>query len=143
MLFWIFVGAFIIALVLVYLLRDTDILLDISAIIATVLGGVIVISLCIMACNYIGIDAEVAGYQKRYEALTYQYENDFYDNDNDVGKKELVSEIQCWNSGLAYRKTIQRDFWVGIYYPNVYDQFEFIELNKGMDYKVEDSQEDG
>jgi len=32
---------------------------------------------------------------------------------------------------LAYRKTIQRDFWVGIYYPNVYDQFEFIELNKG------------
>ena len=130
MLFWIFVGAFIIALVLVYLLRDTDILLEISAIIATLLGGVIVISLCIMACNYIGIDAEVAGYQKRYEALTYQYENDFYDNDNDVGKKELVSEIQYWNSDLAYRKTIQRDFWVGIYYPNVYDQFEFIKLNK-------------
>ena len=66
MLFWIFVGAFIIALVLVYLLRDTDILLEISAIIATLLGGVIVISLCIMACNYIGIDAKVAGYQKRY-----------------------------------------------------------------------------
>ena len=130
MLFWIFVGAFIIALVLVYLLRDTDILLEISAIIATLLGGVIVISLCIMACNYIGIDAEVAGYQKRYEALTYQYENDFYDNDNDVGKKELVSEIQYWNSDLAYRKTIQRDFWVGIYYPKVYDQFEFIKLNK-------------
>ena len=130
MLFWIFVGTFIIVLALVYLLRDTDILLEISAIIATLLGGVIVISLCIMACNYIGIDAEVAGYQKRYEALTYQYENDFYDNDNDVGKKELVSEIQYWNSDLAYRKTIQRDFWVGIYYPNVYDQFEFIKLNK-------------
>ena len=130
MLFWIFVGAFIIALVLVYLLRDTDILLEISAIIATLLEGVIVISLCIMACNYIGIDAKVAGYQKRYGALTYQYENDFYDNDNDVGKKELVSEIQYWNSDLAYRKTIQRDFWVGIYYPNVYDQFEFIKLNK-------------
>ena len=63
-------------------------------------------------------------------------------NDNDVGKKELVSEIQYWNSDLAYRKTIQRDFWVGIYYPNVYDQFEFIKLNKGVDYKVENSQED-
>ena len=83
-----------------------------------------------MACNYIGIDAKVAGYQKRYEALTYQYENNFYDNDNDIGKKELVSEIQYWNSDLAYRKTIQRNFWVGIYYPNVYDQFEFIKLNK-------------
>ena len=83
-----------------------------------------------MACNYIGIDAKVSSYQKRYEALTYQYENNFYDNDNDIGKKELVSEIQYWNSDLAYRKTIQRDFWVGIYYPNVYDQFEFIKLNK-------------
>ena len=95
-----------------------------------------------MAHNYIGIDAKVSGYQKRYEALTYQYENNFYDNDNDIGKKELVSEIQYWNSDLAYRKTIQRDFWVGIYYPNVYDQFEFIKLNKGVDYKVENSQED-
>ena len=82
MLFWIFVGVFVIMLVLVYLLRDTDIPLEISAIIATLLGAVIVISLCIMACNYIGIDAKVAGYQKRYEALTYQYENDFYNNDN-------------------------------------------------------------
>ena len=130
MLFWIFVSAFIIVLVLVYLLRDTDIPLEISAITATFLGVAIMISLCIMACNYIGIDAKVSGYQKRYEALTYQYENNFYDNDNDVGKKELVSEIQYWNSDLAYRKTIQRDFWVGIYYPNVYDQFEFIKLNK-------------
>ena len=130
MLFWIFVGAFTITLVLAYLLRDTDILLGISAIIATLLGMAIIISLCIMAHNYIGIDAKVAGYQKRYEALTYQYENNFYDNDNDIGKKELVSEIQYWNSDLAYHKTIQRDFWVGIYYPNVYDQFEFIKLNK-------------
>lgn len=130
MLFWILVGAFTITLVLVYLLRYTDILLEISAIIATLLGAVIIISLCIMAYNYIGIDAKVSVYQKRYEALTYQYENNFYDNDNDIGKKELVSEIQCWNSDLAYRKTIQRDFWVGIYYSNVYDQFEFIKLNK-------------
>lgn len=63
-----------------------------------------------MVCNYIGIGAKVVGYQKRYEALTYQYENNFYDNDNDIGKKELISEIQYWNSDLAYRKTIQRDF---------------------------------
>lgn len=130
MLFWIFVGAFIITLVLVYLLRDTNIPLEISATAATFLGATIIISLCIMACNYIGIDAKVSSYQKRYEALTYQYENNFYDNDNDIGKKELVSEIQYWNSALAYHKTIQRDFWVGIYYPNVYDQFEFIKLNK-------------
>ena len=101
MLFWIFVSAFIIVLVLVYLLRDTDIPFEISAITSTFLGVAIMISLYIMACNYIGIDAKVSGYQKRYEALTYQYENNFYDNDNDIGKKELVSEIQYWNNDLA------------------------------------------
>lgn len=65
-----------------------------------------------------------------YESLTYQYENDFYNNDNDVGKYELVFQIEYWNTDLAYRKTIQRDFWLGIYYPNIYDQFEFIKLDK-------------
>ena len=39
-----------------------------------------------------------------------------------------MNQIQDWNTDLAYRKTIQRNFWVGIYYPNVYDEFEFINL---------------
>ena len=55
-------------------------------------------------------------------------ENNLYDNDNDIGKKELMDEIHEWNGNLAYCKKIQRNFWVGIYYPNVYDNFEFIPL---------------
>ena len=63
--------------------------------------------------------------------LVYQYDNNFYNNDNEVGKYELVKSIQEWNEDLAYKKRLQRNFWIGIYYPNIYDQFEFISLERG------------
>ena len=132
MLFWIFVGIFVVALVgvIVCYYFDCDVVVDLTEILTAMSGIAIVVSIAIMANSYIHADANVAKYQKRYEALTYQYENDFYNNDNDVGKYELVSQIEYWNTDLAYRKTIQRDFWLGIYYPNIYDQFEFIKLDK-------------
>ena len=132
MLFWIFVGIFVVALVMVIVCYylDCDVGVDLTEILTVISGIAIVVSIAIMANSYIHADANVAKYQKRYESLTYQYENDFYNNDNDVGKYELVSQIEYWNTDLAYRKTIQRDFWLGIYYPNIYDQFEFIKLDK-------------
>lgn len=132
MLFWVFVGIFVVALVLVIVCYylDCDVGVGLTEILTTMSGIAIVVSIAIMANSYIHADANVAKYQKRYESLTYQYENDFYNNDNDVGKYELVSQIEYWNTDLAYRKTIQRDFWLGIYYPNIYDQFEFIKLDK-------------
>ena len=132
MLFWIFVGIFVVALVLVIVCYylGCDVGVDLTAILTGISGIAIVVSIAIMAGRYSHADADVAKYQKRYESLTYQYENDFYNNDNDVGKYELVSQIEYWNTDLAYRKTIQRDFWLGIYYPNIYDQFEFIKLDK-------------
>ena len=132
MLFWIFVGIFVVALVMVIVCYylDCDVGVGITEILTVISGLAIVVSIAIMSNRYIHADADVAKYQKRYESLTYQYENDFYNNDNDVGKYELVSQIEYWNTDLAYRKTIQRDFWLGIYYPNIYDQFEFIKLDK-------------
>ena len=78
--------------------------------------------------NNICPDARSAMYQRRYDALVYQYENDFYDNDNDIGKRDLMENIEAWNTDLAYRKKAQRNYWVGIFYPNIYDDFDFIEL---------------
>ena len=132
MIFWIFVGIFVVALVgvVVCYYLDCDVCVDLTEILTVISGIAIVVSIAIMTNSYIHADANVAKYQKRYESLTYQYENDFYNNDNDVGKYELVSQIEYWNTDLAYRKTIQRDFWLGIYYPNIYDQFEFIKLDK-------------
>ena len=94
--------------------------------------GVIIslIMVLVIAVKHVGPDATIAKYEQRYESLVYQYENDIYDNDNDLGKRELMTDIEKWNTDLAYKKEIQRNFWVGIFYMDIYDQFEFIELEK-------------
>lgn len=65
---------------------------------------------------------------QRYESLTYQLENNLYDNDNEVGKKQLYDEIRQWNEDVAYGKKMQDNIWVGVFYPHIYDEFELIEL---------------
>lgn len=95
---------------------------------ATVFGVTLLVMVFILAFNYIGADGEKAANEVRYESLMTQYENKYYENDNDVGKKELVKEIQEWNEDLAKNKKMQRNFWVGIFYPNIYDDYKMITL---------------
>lgn len=78
--------------------------------------------------NNAGIDGQIASNEQRYESLVYQFENDIYDNDNDLGKKELYNQIQDWNEDVAKGQALQNDPLVGIFYPDIYDQFEVIEF---------------
>jgi hypothetical protein len=94
---------------------------------SVILGMVVLIMGIFIIDAHIPAEAKIEQYQMRYESLLYQYENDVYDGDDDVvGKRDLYTDIEHWNSDLAYHKRIQRDFWVGIFHPNIYDQFEFI-----------------
>lgn len=128
MLFFIFVAIFVIGL-LATIFTDEWSDLHLNAVITLAVGAsLLIISAIGFATSYIGTDASIAKWETQYESLTYQLENNLYDNDNDIGKKELMDEIREWNGNLAYHKAIQRNFWVGIYYPNIYDNLEFIPL---------------
>lgn len=94
-------------------------------IIGTISVGVSIFVLIGMHC---GVSGYIARMNTRYDMLVYQYENDIYDNDNDLGKRELMKDIQDWNEDLARYQENQDDFWIGIFIPDIYDQFEFIEL---------------
>ena len=88
---------------------------------STVLGGISIIART-------GADAYLASMQEKRSALVYQLENDIYDNDNDLGKKELYSEITEYNCDVAEGKIKQNNIWVCNLYCNVYDELELIEF---------------
>lgn len=132
MLFWLFVIVMVVGALLLILddhfLFNNDWAIDIGMP-AAVMGFIaVLVSIVIIIFSNVGLDAKVERCNARYESLVYQYENNIYENDNDLGKKELMDDIQEWNEDLSYYKEIQYDFWLGIYYPNIYDQFEKVEL---------------
>lgn len=88
---------------------------------------VIIMTICVIDANT-AIDAKIATNQQRYEMLVYQVENETYENDNDIGKYELYNQVREWNEDLANGKAKQYNFWYGIFYPNIYDNFDYIKL---------------
>lgn len=100
----------------------------ISIVVSVICAITIIVMIFVAIINNIGTTGLIASNEQRYESLVYQLENDLYDNDNDLGKKELYNQIQSWNEDLANGKQMQRDIWVGMFYPNIYDDFTYIEL---------------
>ena len=104
------------------------------AFLLTMFGGIlglctsVVLSIVIICCN-VGIQGQIASKQATYDSLVYQAENNIYENDNDLGKKELANQIQEWNEKISEGKTMQHDFWVGNFYPDIYDNFETIPMD--------------
>lgn len=129
MIFWLIFIAFVACCIWTYVKRDEW--SDTPAICAIFSGAAFVVSIIIFLIMNLGVNGRIESNKQRYDTLVYQYENDIYDNDNDLGKRELMSDIQSWNEDLANYKAIQDDFWIGTYVPNIYDQFEFIELERG------------
>lgn len=117
-----------------YYNNGTDFMLNVC-IISFVVSGLGLLATIVMLLGILITNSRapftIAVYQQRYNSLVYQFENNLYDNDNDFGKKELYDEIRDWNEGLAWRKIAQHDIWIGWFYPNIYDEFEFIEPGEG------------
>ena len=129
MLFWLVVVSIVVCLGLAVYLEKRFCDYSGPFLVIAIIGFIVaIIMLIVIIVENTNVDAYVAENQMRYEMLVYQYENDIYDNDNDLGKRDLMEDIQKWNEDLAYHRKAQDDFWVGIFHPNVYDQFEFIEL---------------
>ena len=130
MLFFVFIAILVVSIVIFYKTFDSDLIAGMCSALAVLAFIAVIVSLIIMGINHINVDGYVAKMNIRYDTLVYQYENDIYDNDNDLGKRELMVDIQNWNENLANRREKQDDFWVGIYIPNIYDQFKFIQLDR-------------
>ena len=111
---------------------DTVWMVCAGAICAIIFGVIAIIMGIVVIDAHTNLDAKIAANEQIYDSLVYQLENELYENDNDLGKKELYNQAQEWNKNLAYNQNAQDDFWNGIFYPNIYDQFKYITLPKSV-----------
>ena len=100
----------------------------ISIVLAILFGASSAILGAIAVSASVGSESYLASMQEKRSSLVYQLENDIYDNDNDLGKKELYSEITEYNCDVAEGKIKQNNIWVYNLYCNVYDELELIEF---------------
>lgn len=133
MILWISIAITIICFVIAVISDDQysstwDVIGAISLSLAILFGASSAILGAIAASANIGSESYLASMQEKRSALVYQLENDLYDNDNDLGKKELYSEITEYNCKVAKGKIMQDNIWVYNLYANVYDELELIEF---------------
>lgn len=107
---------------------DRDMLFGLGLLLSVCGWVALAISLIVLGVNHINLKGTLLKIHQRYDSLTYQYENDIYNNDNDLGKRDLMDDIQKWNEDLAWYREAQNDFWIGVFIPDIYDQFEYIAL---------------
>ena len=74
----------------------------------------------LLAMSQTTITATKLANAERYKALTYKLESDACRDQFGLLNKEIVDEVQDWNVKVTYYKSMEDNFWVGIYYPDVY-----------------------
>lgn len=87
---------------------------------------VLVIMIVFLLGGHIGCGAEVAEMNEQYKGITYKVESGACRDELGLLSKEVIDEVQEWNEDIVYYQNVQDDFWIGIFVPNIYDQFETI-----------------
>ena len=131
MIFWIFVIALVVGIVLFVLSDncsffynwDTVAVADICiSIITIVTMGIIIVA------THVTANGEKLANEQRYDSLIYKAETESIRDEFGIANKEYIDEVQAWNEDVIKYKEWQRDFWIGIFIPNIYDDFETIDL---------------
>lgn len=129
MLFWLIVILAAVSFLIAYKSKRysmTECVFQITSALSTFIALAMFI---VIIFSHTGVNGYIKESQEQYRILTYQVENKMYDNDNEYGKKELMDEVKEYNAWLASHKEYQDDFWIGIFYPNIFDQFELIDYS--------------
>lgn len=133
MVLWITLGLFIVGLILAIVEEIkgslTGWLVELG--VWLFIGGGIVLGamVLLLASTYLGLDADVSAYQNRYEMLVWQAESNVYSDDSteSLSKYNLIQDISKWNDEISRKKALQHNYWVGPFYPDIYDQFKIID----------------
>lgn len=113
-----------------FVYEHDEMITDIGVYITMPFTIIVICMLCIIFCNHINTNAKIMKMQETYRAITYKVESGACRDELGLLNKEVIDEVQKWNETVAYGKNRQKDFWVGVFYPNIYDQFKTIDYRK-------------
>lgn len=123
MLFWSFIILFVVGIIL-YKVFEFEFLGELVTALSCLM---IIISLLVIIAQYTTMDSYLERNREQYKAITYKIESDVCRDEFGLINKEVIDEIQKWNKDVRFYQNIQDNFWLGIYYPNVFDEFETID----------------
>ena len=102
-----------------------------TGVMLAIVTGIAVIAMSIGLCvTYSTVDAEIAMNEELYKAITYKVESGACRDEFGLLSKEVIDEVQEWNEDILYYQNMQDNFWVGIFYPDIYDQFKTIDYTR-------------
>ena len=101
-----------------------------SAIIAVFAGLALVLCSIVSICIHSSADATAAEYNVERQSLIYQLDNNLYDNNNDLGKKDLYDQITEYNKDVVSGRELHNKFLTACFYPDIYDDLELIEFDE-------------
>ena len=95
---------------------------------AVIFGLVVVFSTITVVNENVYSDALYEKYTTRKATLEWRLEQDYTDNDNNLGATELYKEIQEYNEDLASAKANRANPWLKVFAGEYVDRLEPIEL---------------
>ena len=109
--------------------HDSDIT-TIGGWIVAISGIILAIMIIILCYSHICINTGIEKNKVIYKAIEYKVTSGICRDEFGLLSKEVIDEVQEWNKDVKHYQTVQDDFWIGIFYPNVFDQFETIDYER-------------
>lgn len=134
MLFFAFILMIIVGLLMLQRDDYNECIAMTGASLVVVFGICAIISIIVISVNCIGSEGEKLAYEQRYESLIYKAKTESIRDEFGVINKDYIDEIQEWNENVVKLKNWEKDFWIGIFVPNIYGEFETIDLSE-ISYK--------
>ena len=93
---------------------------------SVIIGGfATVIMTIVLLVNWIGIDGSVSSWHVQQKSLEARYEQAQWPN-----RESIAKDIEEWNTDLAWNQAMQDNFWFDPLIPDVYEQFDLIDISK-------------
>lgn len=110
-----------------WLYYNDDTLTTVGLAIAIIFSAIVLVSIIYMVADKTQAETYKSKCIEDRKAILYQIETDT----NTTGKlsKRTVSKINKYNKQLIENKNLSHNFWVGVFYPNCWDEFETIDYN--------------